>query len=211
MLKIENCSFSYYKKKFIIKNFSYEFKPCTKTFLIGQSGSGKSTILKLLAKILNHENGNIFYNEKNIKKIIFFNYIKNICRYNSQFPSFLESLNITEYFQLISQNKINFEYDYLLDFITSIFGKEILKTNLRNLSGGQSKTISLVSCLINKAEIYLLDEPTSNIDEKNSEIIYNFVIENIFKMNKNSTLIISTHDKKLIDKTDKIIYLNDTF
>ncbi len=205
MLKIENCSFYYNKNNPIIKNFSYKFESSKKTFLVGKSGSGKSTFLKILAKILTQQNGNIFYNGINLNEINFLNYTKNICRYAPQYPFFFESLNIIQYFKLISQNKFGIESAYLLDFLCYIFGKEILKINLSKLSGGQKKTISLFSCLINKAKIYLLDEPTSGLDERNGTLIYNFLVENIFKISKDSTLIISTHDKNLIQKDNKII------
>jgi lipoprotein-releasing system ATP-binding protein len=75
------------------------------------------------------------------------------------------------------------------------------------LSGGESQRVAIARALINEPDILLCDEPTGNLDSKNSEAIYELLFD--IKSKTNSTLVIVTHDEKLTSKVDDVIRLKD--
>lgn len=156
--------------------------------IVGKNGSGKSTILKAIAGLVNYE-GIIKY----IGKICFmdeiFNYPNDINLY-----SFLILLNDT------SKSPCKMErIDELLSYFK--LDKKI-DESLNSLSKGMKAKVNLIQCLLEEADIYLLDEPLSGLDKEGIQCFKTYI------SNSKSQFIISTHlDKNLIDISNAVIYL----
>ena len=194
-----------------LSNVNFELEKGDLVAIIGDSGSGKSTLLHLLAGVDKPTSGDIFIQDKNITKFNkdemtvfrrrnigvvyqFFNLIPNInVRKNILLPLLLDN------------KKADDEY---LKEILSILGIEgKLDRYPKQLSGGEQQRVAIARSLITRPAIILADEPTGNLDRKNSE-----EITGLFRLvNKrlNSTIMIITHDEKVANSCDKVYRMVD--
>lgn len=194
-----------------LSNVNFELEKGDLVAIIGDSGSGKSTLLHLLAGVDKPTSGDIFIQDKNITKFDkdemtvfrrrnigvvyqFFNLIPNInVRKNILLPLLLDN------------KKADDEY---LKEILSILGIEgKLDRYPKQLSGGEQQRVAIARSLITRPAIILADEPTGNLDRKNSE-----EITGLFRLvNKrlNSTIMIITHDEKVANSCDKVYRMVD--
>ena len=194
-----------------LSNVNFELEKGDLVAIIGDSGSGKSTLLHLLAGVDKPTSGDIFIQDKNITKFNkdemtvfrrrnigvvyqFFNLIPNInVRKNVLLPLLLDNKKADE--------------KYLKE-ILSILGIEgKLDRYPKQLSGGEQQRVAIARSLITRPAIILADEPTGNLDRKNSE-----EITGLFRLvNKrlNSTIMIITHDEKVANSCDKVYRMVD--
>ncbi|EPV96324.1 MULTISPECIES: ABC transporter ATP-binding protein [Bacillota] len=194
-----------------LSNVNFELEKGDLVAIIGDSGSGKSTLLHLLAGVDTPTSGDIFIQDKNITKFNkdemtifrrrnigvvyqFFNLIPNInVRKNILLPLLLDNKKADE--------------EYLKE-ILSILGIEgKLDRYPKQLSGGEQQRVAIARSLITRPAIILADEPTGNLDRKNSE-----EITGLFRLvNKrlNSTIMIITHDEKVANSCDKVYRMVD--
>ena len=194
-----------------LSNVNFELEKGDLVAIIGDSGSGKSTLLHLLAGVDKPTSGDIFIQDKNITKFNkdemtvfrrrnigvvyqFFNLIPNInVRKNILLPLLLDNKKADE--------------EYLKE-ILSILGIEgKLDRYPKQLSGGEQQRVAIARSLITRPAIILADEPTGNLDRKNSE-----EITGLFRLvNKrlNSTIMIITHDEKVANSCDKVYRMLD--
>lgn len=194
-----------------LSNVNFEMEKGDLVAIIGDSGSGKSTLLHLLAGVDTPTSGDIFIQDKNITKFNkdemtvfrrrnigvvyqFFNLIPNInARKNILLPLSLDNKKADE--------------EYLKE-ILSILGIEgKLDRYPKQLSGGEQQRVAIARSLITRSAIILADEPTGNLDRKNSE-----EITGLFRLvNKrlNSTIMIITHDEKVANSCDKVYRMVD--
>ena len=194
-----------------LSNVNFELEKGDLVAIIGDSGSGKSTLLHLLAGVDKPTSGDIFIQDKNITKFNkdemtifrrrnigvvyqFFNLIPNInVRKNILLPLLLDNKKADE--------------KYLKE-ILSILGIEgKLDRYPKQLSGGEQQRVAIARSLITRPAIILADEPTGNLDRKNSE-----EITGLFRLvNKrlNSTIMIITHDEKVANSCDKVYRMVD--
>ena len=194
-----------------LSNVNFEMEKGDLVAIIGDSGSGKSTLLHLLAGVDKPTSGDIFIQDKNITKFNkdemtifrrrnigvvyqFFNLIPNInVRKNILLPLLLDNKKADE--------------EYLKE-ILSILGIEgKLDRYPKQLSGGEQQRVAIARSLITRPAIILSDEPTGNLDRKNSE-----EITGLFRLvNKrlNSTIMIITHDEKVANSCDKVYRMVD--
>ena len=194
-----------------LSNVNFELEKGDLVAIIGDSGSGKSTLLHLLAGVDTPTSGNIFIQDKNITKFNkdemtvfrrrnigvvyqFFNLIPNInVRKNILLPLLLDNKKADE--------------EYLKE-ILSILGIEgKLDRYPKQLSGGEQQRVAIARSLITRPAIILADEPTGNLDRKNSE-----EITGLFRLvNKrlNSTIMIITHDENVANSCDKVYRMVD--
>ncbi|MDU1044368.1 MULTISPECIES: ABC transporter ATP-binding protein [Peptoniphilus] len=194
-----------------LSNVNFEMEKGDLVAIIGDSGSGKSTLLHLLAGVDKPTSGDIIIQDKNITKFNkdemtifrrrnigvvyqFFNLIPNInVRKNILLPLLLDNKKADE--------------EYLKE-ILSILGIEgKLDRYPKQLSGGEQQRVAIARSLITRPAIILADEPTGNLDRKNSE-----EITGLFRLvNKrlNSTIMIITHDEKVANSCDKVYRMVD--
>ena len=194
-----------------LSNVNFELEKGDLVAIIGDSGSGKSTLLHLLAGVDTPTGGDIFIQDKNITKFNkdemtifrrrnigvvyqFFNLIPNInVRKNILIPLLLDNKKADE--------------EYLKE-ILSILGIEgKLDRYPKQLSGGEQQRVAIARSLITRPAIILADEPTGNLDRKNSEEITGLF--RIVNKRLNSTIMIITHDEKVANACDKVYRMVD--
>ncbi|MFR9282356.1 MAG: ABC transporter ATP-binding protein [Peptoniphilus lacrimalis] len=189
-----------------LSNVNFELEKGDLVAIIGDSGSGKSTLLHLLAGVDTPTSGDIFIQDKNITK--FNKYEMTIFRRRNigvvyQFFNLIPNINVRKNILLpllLDNKKADDEY---LKEILSILGIEgKLDRYPKQLSGGEQQRVAIARSLITRPAIILADEPTGNLDRKNSE-----EITGLFRLvNKrlNSTIMMITHDEKVANSCDKV-------
>ncbi len=199
-LNLVNISF-FYNKNEILNNINLNLNKGEIAIIIGESGSGKTTILKLINGLLSPSSGKIFFKDKDI-----FNYNptflrKKICYIPQTSVAIAE--NVFSEFKMVKKD-INKEEVLALIYEFKLNDK-ILEVPMNNLSIGQQQRISILRSIINKPEIMLLDEPTSALDEENIAILED-IIKNLNKK-FNITFIIVTHNLQFANDISKKKFL----
>ena len=213
-IEIKNITKNYYKNKKInvLSNINFKFKKGKIYSLIGPSGSGKSTFLNLISLIDRPSSGKIIIEKKEIN----FNNTSINDQYRSQHigiiyqgKNLLGDFNALENVYIsrlaLSNNKIK-----AINDAKKIIKKLNLSNRLYNypseLSGGEEQRISLARALINSPNIILADEPTGNLDHKNSKEVFKI----LFGLKKtNRVIIFATHNRYFANMADcKIELLN---
>ena len=181
------------------------------TAIVGSSGSGKSTLLHLLAGLDKPSSGKVYINNKEIYSMS----EKELSKFRRQNIGF-----IFQFFNLIPILSVeeNIKLPLLMDGkkVDKEYLEEIMKTlgltNRRKhlpgeISGGQQQRASIARALITKPSIIFADEPTGNLDKKNSEEVMELLTMSIKKYNQ--TLVMITHDSKIAECADRIITISD--
>jgi lipoprotein-releasing system ATP-binding protein len=203
MIKVSNLS-HYYNKDLALNNINIEIKKGEFVSLIGESGSGKSTLLSILSTILKPSSGDITYenlNYKNIKNID--NFRRENIGFIFQFHYLINYLTVKENISLANDKVSKKEIEELLELLGI---KDLLNKYPNEISGGQRQRVAIARALINNSKIIFADEPTGNLDSKNSLNVFE-----LFKTlsNKGTTIIVATHDKNLANKSDIIYEIKD--
>lgn len=179
--------------------------------IIGPSGSGKSTLLHILGAVDEPSSGKVFMDGKDVFKqneeqLAIFRRRQVGLVY--QFYNLIPVLDVVENITLPVQldgRKVNRER---LQDMVSLLGLHGREKHLPNqLSGGQQQRVSIGRALMNSPSVVLADEPTGNLDSKNSQEI----MELLKKSNRkyNQTLIMITHDENIALQADRIIAIED--
>ena len=206
-LKVENLSKIYdlnVDKVKAIDNISFEVKKGEFLALIGASGSGKSTLLHMLGGVDKPSSGKIFLEGQDITKLSD-NKLAVIRRSKIgiiyQFYNLVQFLNVEENITLpllLDNKKVN---PKRLDMILSVLDMEERRKFFPNqLSGGQQQRVAIGRSLIYSPSVILADEPTGNLDSKNSETI---------NKKLNQTIIVATHNLEIAKQADRIMELKD--
>lgn len=161
----------------ILKNISFNIEKGDCISIVGKSGSGKSTILKVIADLLPISSGNLYFNGK-----CYTSYnpieLRRKISYCIQTP-ILFGENVYENLELpfkIRNEKIDkFRVIELLEKFN--LNESILENNINSLSGGEKQRISIIRNLLYKPDILLLDEATSALDEENTKVIEEYIKE----------------------------------
>ena len=214
ILKVENLSKNYKLGESLIKaidNVSFKVEKGEFIAIIGASGSGKSTLLHMIGGVDKPSSGEIYIEGTDIVKLTD-NQLAAIRRSKIgiiyQFYNLIQTLNVEENITLpilLDNKKVN---PKRLDSIISILNLDNRRKFFPSqLSGGQQQRVAIGRSLIYSPSIILADEPTGNLDSKNSDIIVNLFKELNKKLNQ--TLIIATHNLEIAKQADRILELKD--
>jgi ABC-type bacteriocin/lantibiotic exporter with double-glycine peptidase domain len=206
---INNLNFSYDNKSKLFNNFYLTIKDKEKIAIMGQSGNGKSTLIKIIMGYYKLPDNSLFIDNKDINSYNLNDLRKQISYVNQSSKLFNKTLleNI-QYGNDMSREDVILLFKKLN--IGNIFKnlKDGLDTNVgiegNNLSGGQKQMTHILRSIGRKNKIVILDEPTSAIDKENKDNIINAIKE----LSKDSLLIIITHDDLLLSCVDRIIILD---
>ena len=214
LLRVENLSKSYGKgeaKVDALKNINLSIKKGEFIAIVGPSGSGKSTLLHLLGGEDKPTSGNVFINDINIydlkeKDLAIFRRRNVGLIY--QFYNLIPVLTVKENILLPAElDNRKIDKEYLEDLLKTLDLKERENHLPSELSGGQQQRTSIGRALINRPSIVLADEPTGNLDSKNSKEIVELLKVSVKKYNQ--TLIMITHDTNIALQADRVITIED--
>ena len=206
-IEFKHVSFTYEKQE-TMKNVSFKIKPNSFTAIVGKSGSGKSTIFRLLLRLYKANKGEILLDNENI-----YNYSKEVYSSNvaivTQKP-FIFDMSIKDNLSLIDSNRNNQidackragVHDYIMSlkdgYNTKLFG------DAENISTGQKQLIALARTLLSKSEVLLFDEVTSSLDMNTS----NQILDILKDLKKDHTVLMITHKPELMKSADEIIVID---
>ncbi|EMM7002651.1 ABC transporter ATP-binding protein [Clostridioides difficile] len=214
ILRVENLTKSYGKnetKVDAIKNVSLSVEKGTFIAITGTSGSGKSTLLHLLGGVDRPTSGKVYINDVDIYNLK----TKDLAIFRRrnigliyQFYNLIPVLNVKENILLPAElDNRDIDREYFDDLMKTLGLIDREKHLPNQLSGGQQQRTSIGRALINRPSIILADEPTGNLDSKNSKEILELLKLSVKKYNQ--TLIMITHDKNMALQADRIISIED--
>lgn len=207
-LNISNLNKSYidnWEEIKVLSNFNLTLPDNKIVSLLGPSGSGKSTLLHLLALLDRSDSGEIIFDNVNLSKLtdnqqtIYRRNEISIVYQNNNLISDLTALENVSIANICkTNNKKN--ANLLAEKLLLDFGlKERMNHFPYQLSGGEQQRVAIARAVINDPKLIFADEPTGNLDYKNSELILNF----LSKLKKSNRLIlIATHNRDLANRTD---------
>tara|TARA_Y100001980_G_C14536302_1_gene313047 strand:- start:866 stop:1516 length:651 start_codon:yes stop_codon:yes gene_type:complete len=210
MINLKNINKSYFEKDYsqvIFENLNFRFEKSGAYSVVGSSGSGKTTFLNLISGLDSFESGSlevdgIFLedlnnNEKSEVR-------KNLFGFAYQFHYLLENLTVYENCLAANHGKI----PYGLERILSKLGINSLKDKFpTNISGGERQRASIARAICTNPKILIMDEPTGNLDQENSLIVQDFILD---YANENKTLVVfATHDNDFALKADKTLNIEN--
>ncbi len=208
----EDVSFNYgIKKEKALKNVNLIVKGGAMTAFVGHSGAGKSTIINLLPRFYDPQNGKILIDNQDIQKINLKSLRKNISLVSQDVILFDATIkdNLMYANPEVSQKELEQACEYAAadEFIIKMPEKfeTLIGENGVRLSGGQKQRLSIARAIIKNSPIILLDEATSSLDAESEEIVQN-AIKNL---TKNKTTLVIAHRLSTIHNADKIYVLKD--
>ena len=198
----------------VLNNINFSINKGEFVSLTGKSGCGKSTLLYLLSTMDTDYEGQIFIDQEEMPKKNegFLAKIRNEkIGFVFQFHYLLNEFNVLKNVMLpgLKLNKYsNEEVEHLAMEKLKILGIEHLALKKANhVSGGEKQRVAIARALINDPHIIMGDEPTGNLDKKNSDMVFD--IFNRLSAEFNQTLLIVTHDPSFAERTHRIIHMED--
>jgi len=200
------------KETNVLEDITFHVEKGELLSIMGDSGSGKSTLLKILGGIQSHSKGRINIDDKllsNFTEKQMDEYRKKKIGYIFQEYNLLDGLTVKENIILpltidhLPAKMIEANYQNLVE---KFHIKELETRYPGSLSGGQQQRVAICRAVIKGAEIILADEPTANLDSKNTKIVID-LLKSINKTDK-TTVFISTHDANVAKSCNRIIFLD---
>jgi len=194
----------YYKNDLALKNITFHVSQGEFVVFVGESGSGKSTLLSILSTLLTPTDGTVIFLGEHI------NEIKDIDKFRKenigfifQFHYLIDYLSVEENLKLANEQV---EDARILALTKRLNIETLLHKYPDELSGGERQRVAIVRALINKPKVIFADEPTGNLDSKNSLIVFE-----LFKQlaQEGTTIIVTTHNTKLAHYADSLYEVSD--
>ena len=205
MITLENVSKSYAKGQPALNDVSLHIDKGEFVFIVGNSGSGKSTLIKLLLKELEPTSGTITVNDQDLGKMKRRKVPKYRRGVGVVFQDFrlLKDRNVYEnvaFAQRVIERPNRVIKKRVPEILTLVGLAEKYKSFPRELSGGEQQRVALARALVNRPNILLADEPTGNLDPKNSLEIMK-LLEEINE--RGTTVLVVTHNREIVNSFRK--------
>ena len=201
-IKVENLTKEFDGRK-VLDNISFTVEQGEVLSIVGFSGSGKSTILKLLCGLLTPDSGAINIDDGDIAMVF-------------QYSALFDSLNVFDNISFALQERKEFRGKYTKEELKELVKKSLNTVGLADiedkfpheLSGGMQKRVSLARAIITKPQFILYDEPTAGLDPVASTVIEDYILR--LREETKATSIVVTHQMSTITRcSDKVIMLYD--
>lgn len=209
MLQLKKVSFSYLQKP-TVKNISFSTEKGKIVAIIGESGCGKSTLLKLIYGLYDLNEGQIFWNEKEVlgpkyHLIPGMEYMKYLAQDFDLMPFITVAENVGKYLSNIYKDKKDQRVAELLEIVEMT---EFATVKAQFLSGGQMQRVALARVLALEPEVILLDEPFSHIDNFRKNSLRRKLFA--YLKQKQITTIIATHDSTdVLSFADEVLVMKN--
>lgn len=214
ILEVKNVTKSYGHKENktnVLKGVSFSVQEHSFVTILGTSGSGKSTLLKCIAGIEDIDAGEIMVAGTPIqslsvekRKLFRRQYIGMVFQQYDLLPI----LNVRENILLpLRLNKKKVEEAYLQKIVSLLGIEDKMKEHISCLSGGQQQRVAIARALITKPKLICADEPTGNLDEKNTEEVVQLFRS--MKQELGATIFMITHDVTIAKQADQVLELSD--
>lgn len=210
---IENSRTMKKEKVEVIKNISLQIKENESVSIMGKSGCGKTTLLKMLGGLLMPSGGDIFYKGESITHFknrrmeeyrrrrvgfVFQDYrlLENMTiKENMILPLMLDHRDVKESVRRVDEMAERLQISHRMDYYPS------------ELSGGEKQRAAIGRALIHKPSLILADEPTGNLDSVSSEMVMELLVR--LQRELNVTMILVTHDREIADYCNRVIKIAD--
>lgn len=202
ILEIKNVTYGYKDAETkVLSSVNYSFEIGKFYAIIGKSGTGKSTLLSLLAGLDKPEEGEILFKDENIEKTGYTNHRKNNISLVFQNYNLIDYLTPLENIRLVNNKASG-------DILNELgLDNQQIRRNVMKLSGGQQQRVAICRALVSEPPIILADEPTGNLDEHTAgEIIA--ILKKLAK-ERNKCVIVVTHSKEVARAADTVLELNN--
>ena len=195
----------------VIKGIDFTIHQNEKLAIVGKSGSGKTSLLMLMAGLEKPTSGNITYQDQDITT-----YTEDqLTEYRKKnigivFQSFYLIPNYTALENVALSLEINFQKDALIqakEILVDLGLEDRLNHFPSQLSGGEQQRVAIARAMIKKPELILADEPTGNLDDENTEVITELIFNIATKYQKSLCLV--THDADLAKRCDRIMTIEN--
>ena len=199
-IEVKNLTKSFKDKK-VLDDVSFKVEDGEILAVVGLSGAGKSTVLKLICGLTKPDSGEIIVSEGDIAMVF-------------QYSALSDSLNVYENIAFALKERKEFKKKYTEDEIKEIVAKNLKTVGLEGienkmpheLSGGMQKRVSFARAIVTNPATILYDEPTAGLDPVSSTIIEDYIVR--LRNELNATSIIVTHQLSTIKRcADKVIML----
>ena len=210
-IEFKNVAFAYDEDTKVLKDVSFTAKQGEVTALVGASGSGKTSILRLISRLYDYDNGSIFIDGKDIKDIStdsLFQDISIVFQDVTLFnTSILENIRLGKETATDEEVKRAARLANCIDFIEKLPEgfDTLIGENGAELSGGERQRLSIARAFLKDAPILILDEISASLDVDNEKKIQ----DSLNMLIKNKTVMIISHRLKSIEKVHKIVVIDD--
>ena len=212
MIKFQNVAKIYPPNTTVLDNVSFEIKLGEFVSIVGKSGAGKTTLIRLLLGLEKPTSGQIFFNETNI-----------LHRKRSQIQELRQKIGVIyQDYKLLSNKTVYENIAYVMAVkgekdekiakeVASVLEITGLSPKANNfpdeLSGGEKQRLAVARAIVNQPDVIVADEPTGNLDPYNTYEVIS-ILNKFHEMGK--TVILASHDKEIINKLGKrVITLED--
>ena len=202
MIKFEHIS-KKYDNKVVLNDLSFEVKEGETLAIVGFSGTGKSTALKIISGLTEADSGKVYLTSQNMSMVF-------------QYSALFDSLNIYENVSFAFHEREDLKNKYTEKQIKQIVSEKLRLVGLQHieklfpseLSGGMQKRVSFARAIVTNPKIILYDEPTAGLDPVSSTVIEDYIIR--LKQELKTASIVVTHQMSTIKRTaDRVIMLYD--
>ena len=208
-IEFKNVSFGYNEDTKVLKDVSFIAKQGEVTALVGISGCGKTSILRLVSRLYDYDKGSILIGGEDIKNISTDSLFRNISIVFQDVTLFntsiMENIRLGRESATDEEVKKAAELANCMDFIEKLGFDTTIGENGAELSGGERQRLSIARAFLKDAPILILDEISASLDVDNEKKIQ----DSLNKLIKDKTVIIISHRLKSIENVDKIVVIDE--
>ncbi|MFK4893526.1 ABC transporter ATP-binding protein [Lactococcus petauri] len=198
-----------YNKQAILDNFSMKIEDGDFLCIYGESGSGKTTLLNILGLLEKPDSGEIIFDkERKMNEKTRTNLQRNEIGYLFQNFGLITNETVQDNLLIALKHrkiKKSESKELMLSSLKQVNLSNILGKKIFELSGGEQQRVALARILLKQPKYIFADEPTGNLDEKNSDIVFNIL--NDLNKNRGVTVVFVTHNQKLIKLSNNVLKL----
>ena len=198
----------------ILKAVDFEIKSGESIAIMGDSGSGKSTLLNVLSGLERFDSGSMVWNRQSMTKASLNYYAhRRVGFIGFIFQSFhlIPDMNVYENLMLSAKISSSLPESQIKDSIFNLLERvnlqDCTKQSVETLSGGEKQRVAIVRALLNDPSVIFADEPTGNLDDRSSSIVFQMLLDLVKE--KNKSLILVTHNQQFGQELDRTLTLED--